>query len=238
MGCRLAAYIKGQNSKHKKHNKQRAEKLGYYVMTDGNGTFITLDKSTNKYVPIKGEKYAFKWDDRQKAVNIHKSSLSKKIRPMYSVEYRNDSDAIVNKKNLEQQSQITSAKFEGNAIDKLESMLQSVVAIIGGVDERFDELCDKLSEVDKKIVDIEHYIEFGKFNCYQGWICFKILQNLLQQRRQYKNEMEVINKIRCCKIESKEVDILKASIEQIKFKKYTPRAFKELFNGYCNQVSE
>ena len=143
-------------------------------MTDGNGTFITLDKSTNKYVPIKGEKYAFKWDDRQKAVNIHKSSLSKKIRPMYSVEYRNDSDAIVNKKNLEQQSQITSAKFEGNAIDKLESMLQSVVAIIGGVDERFDELCDKLSEVDKKIVDIEHYIEFGKFNCYQGFckICY------------------------------------------------------------------
>ena len=135
-------------------------------------------------------------------------------------------------------SNITGLPLEGNAIDKLESMLQSVVAIIGGVDERFDELCDKLSEVDKKIVDIEHYIEFGKFNCYQGWICFKILQNLLQQRRQYKNEMEVINKIRCCKIESKEVDILKASIEQIKFKKYTPRAFKELFNGYCNQGSE
>jgi hypothetical protein len=117
-------------------------------------------------------------------------------------------------------------------------MLQSVVTIIGGVDERFDELSSKLSVVDKKIVDIEHFIEFGKFNCYQGWICFKILQNLLQQRRQYKNEMEVIGKIRGCKIESKEVDILKASIEQIKFKKYTPRAFKELFNGYCNQSSE
>lgn len=207
-------------------------------MTDGNGTFITLDKSSNKYVPIKGEKYAFRWDDRQKAANVLKSSLSKKIKPMYSVEYRSGSDEIINKKNLEQQSQMTSQTFEGNAIDKLEAMLQSVVTIIGGVDERFDELSNKLSVVDKKIVDIEHCIEFGKFNCYQGWICFKILQNLFKQRRQYKNEMEVINKIRCCKIESKDIDILKASIEQIKFKKYTPRAFKELFNGYCNQDSQ
>lgn len=139
-------------------------------MTDGNDTFITLDKSTNKYVPIKGEKYAFRWDDRQKAVNIHKSSLSKKIRPMYSVEYRNESDAIVNKKNLEQQNLITSEKFEENAIDKLEAMLQSVVTIIGGVDERFDELSSKLSVVDKKIVDIEHFIEFGKFKFWVSWL--------------------------------------------------------------------
>lgn len=206
-------------------------------MTDGNGTFITLDKATNKYVSIKGEKYAYKWDDRQKAVNVHRSSLSKKIKPLFSVEFRSgNTEEIVNKKNLEQTNILQ--QIEGNSIDQLEAMLQSVVSIIGGVDERFDKLSDKLSVVDKKIVDVEHCIEFGKFNCYQGWICFKILQNLFQQRRQYKNEMEVINKIRNCKIESREVDILKASIEQIKFKKYTPRAFNELFNGYCNQGSE
>lgn len=89
----------------------------------------------------------------------------------------------------------------------------------------------KLSDVDKEISDIEHYIEFGKFNCYQGWLCFKMLQNLLQQRRQYKNEMQIITRMKESKISGDSIKALFEGVKELQNKVYTPRKFPELFKG-------
>lgn len=91
------------------------------------------------------------------------------------------------------------------------------------------ELQSELSMVDKKIFDVKHYIEFGNFNAYQGWMCFKMLQNLLRQRRNYKNEIEVIQLINQSFTNKNSFMALPQRISEIKNKCYTPRAVPELF---------
>ena len=103
--------------------------------------------------------------------------------------------------------------------------------VLSGSDTRKDELVAKLSEIDKEIVDIQHYIEFGKFNCYQGWMCFKMLQNTLRQRRKYKNEIAVLNLIKQCKFDKSSLEALSTTIADIQNKCYRPRAFPELFRA-------
>lgn len=119
---------------------------------------------------------------------------------------------------------------DGNIDDWLEKV-NTIMNVLSGSDTRKDELVAKLSEIDKEIVDIQHYIEFGKFNCYQGWMCFKMLQNTLQQRRKYKNEIAVLNLIKQCKFDKSSLEALSATIADIQNKCYRPRAFPELFSG-------
>ena len=70
-----------------------------------------------------------------------------------------------------------------NVVSRRLSLNFLTIDILSNSNERKEMLTLKLSDIDKEIVDIQHYIEFGKFNCYQGWMCFKMLQNALQQRR-------------------------------------------------------
>ena len=119
---------------------------------------------------------------------------------------------------------------DGNIDDWLEKV-NTIMNILSGSNTRKDGLVAKLSEIDKEIVDIQHYIEFGKFNCYQGWMCFKMLQNTLRQRRKYKNEIAVLNLIKQCKLDKSSLEDLSTTIADIQNKCYRPRAFPELFRG-------
>ena len=87
----------------------------------------------------------------------------------------------------------------------------------------------KLSEVDKEISDINHYIEFGKFNAYQGWLAFNMLRHRLRKRRKIKNELLVIQQLGDSKITSSMLQAIKKSIAEMDNRKYIPRVLNELF---------
>lgn len=55
-----------------------------------------------------------------------------------------------------------------------------------------DDLNKQLSQMDKLICDLEHEIEFGKFDVFRGYKKFKQLQDSLNNRRNIKNEWELI----------------------------------------------
>lgn len=202
--------------------------MGFYVLSNGDGTYIT--QSGGKYVQIRSFNQAMKFTDLAKAMNILNSSISKSIRSHYIPEFH-ETEEIVNRNSTDKQNEICFRAIDHGELADWQEKIQQLVELFGGTENRYSELSTKLSDVDKEITDIEHYIEFGKFNCYQGWLCFKMLQNLLQQRRQYKNEMQLITKMKESKISGNSIKALFEGVKEIQNKLYTPRKFPELFKG-------
>ena len=201
--------------------------MGFYVLSNGEGTYIT--QSGGKYVQIRSFNKAMRFADLKRAMNILNSSISKSIRSHYIPEFHETSEQI-DKSSVDKQNEICFRAIENSEISEWQDRIKELLELFGGTDERFSELTNKLSNVDKEITDVQHYIEFGQFNCYQGWLCFKMLQNLLQQRRQYKNEIQVIQRIKECKISKSSIDTLSTVVSDIQNKLYTPRKFPELFS--------
>lgn len=200
-----------------------------YVITNGEGSYIHKDSTSGKYVPIRSFKKATQWDSIIKANGILHNSISKNIRDSYAVQiidtYKTAEDKVANTQN-----DIYCRNTTDDDLDQLLSKINTIVDVVSSSDARQQELNGKLSNVDKEIVDIEHYIEFGNFNAYQGWMCFKMLQNLLKQRRRCKNEMQVLNLIKQCRFDKNSLIALSQTLSNIQNKCYVPRALPELFN--------
>lgn len=90
------------------------------------------------------------------------------------------------------------------------------------------QLIHELSVADQKITDIYHYIEFHPLNACQGYKMAKLLQDTLKERREIKNELEILGQIYGFNLKS----IANGKLEKAsktKQKKYKPRILKELF---------
>lgn len=100
--------------------------------------------------------------------------------------------------------------------------MANVGKIIEKTYEQLDDTCktcsSRLSEVDKEISDIYHYIEFSNLDAYRGWKAYKLLKDKLKERREIKDDYEAAIRIR---------KSIKAKVKQINHekatKKYTPR---------------
>lgn len=204
--------------------------MGVYVITNGEGSYIHRDEASGKYVPIRSFSKATQWDSIVKANGILNNSIAKNIRSGYAVQLV-DTEKTVVKENTDVQNDICFRNILDDNIEEWLSKINTIMDVMSGSDARQQELNGKLSEIDKEIVDVEHYIEFGKFNAYQGWMCFKMLQNFLKQRRKYKNEMQVLNLIKQCRFDRNSLTALAKTISDIQNKCYTPRAFPELFRS-------
>ena len=64
------------------------------------------------------------------------------------------------------------------------------------IKEEWTNLHNKLSLTDKKISDIEHYIELSlPLNASQGYNLYKMLKEVLCERRDVKNQIDELRKI-------------------------------------------
>lgn len=205
--------------------------MAYYVLTDGEDHFIRRDDKTQRYVEIGGLPYATKWDNKITPTNILRSSINKEIRPRYHTELIKDSVAMASA--IENINHDVPANPDGQMLDKVIDewigKINEVKAIMSVAGQRRELLYDDISAIDKKIVDMEHYIEFGNFNAYQGWICFKTLQEFLRQRRVYKNEIGVLDIIGRSALNDNSLNKLTEVIKDSACKLYNPRAIPELF---------
>ena len=143
-----------------------------------------------------------------------------------------DTTETVEKQTIEdRQKEITFRPIEDDNIKDWLEKINTIRDVLSGSSSRKDELLGKLSEVDREISDINHYIEFGNYNACQGWRCFKMLQTLLRQRRKYKNEIQVLQMIKECKFDNDSISSLSEKIAEVSNKLYHPRAFPELFKS-------
>lgn len=215
--------------------------MSYYVLTDGHGSYIRRDNYSLKYVPVRNSTMAEKFDQRVKAANVLKNAIPKKIRSQYSI--LELSEGQTNEVHPSQLKELEKRQNDKNKIvkliaarpipndqnDKWRSGLSDLVEFISDAETRKKELVSQLSEVDKEITDINHYIEFGKFNAYQGWLAFSMLRNSLRKRRKIKDELRVIVELGSCKITSGMLADINKAITELGNRKYVPRVLKELF---------
>lgn len=70
--------------------------------------------------------------------------------------------------------------------------LKSAINTLNKVDEYKDSLVDKLSEQDKRLSDLEHYIEENKLSTNQ---CYRMIKEIKKQRgirRKIKNDYTIL----------------------------------------------
>ena len=211
----------------------------FYVITDGHGSYIRKDEFSGKYVHVRNASFAERFEQRCKAANVLKNAIGKNIRSKYKVVDIEEETAPIRLTVREVNSTsnkdqvvktIASEKPAESQTEKWVSGAETLTEFVMDAEKRKEELVGLLSEVDKEISDINHYIEFGKFNAYQGWLAFTMLQNRLRKRRKIKDELSVINQLGECKITSDMMIDIKNAIAELGNRKYAPRVLTQLFD--------
>lgn len=206
-----------------------------YMLTDGNGMYIKKDKDGN-YIPVENQAHGEMWTQKLKAKNILLSCINKNLRDRYKVvEVEFGTDVVLVKPeemsmpNDTVAKQIIDLPIEENNLPNLAADIESFARFVQNAEHRATELSNKLSDVDKEISDIHHYIEFGNFNAYQGWLAFRMLKGRLQQRRKIKDELHILNQLGDCKVGSSALYNVMASVSKLNTRVYQPRMLTELF---------
>ena len=98
---------------------------------------------------------------------------------------------------------------------------------MSNLEKEEDNLSEKLSEIDMVLQDLMHYAEFNNLNAADGYKTYKMIHNARLQRREIKNQLEVL----WYAMEMTEESMVKAEnrIESQEKKRYSPRALPELF---------
>lgn len=86
----------------------------------------------------------------------------------------------------------------------------------------------KLQEVENKIQDVLHAIEFNSYNARDGYKIYKLLHDLRLERRKYKDEI-FIRELIDDNIRSADWGKFKSRVEGVKNRKYNAREMEELF---------
>lgn len=109
----------------------------------------------------------------------------------------------------------------------------NLVETVNIIREVSRELNEQLSTLDKTIIDLQHEIEFGKFDVFRGYKKLKQLQDVLIERREVKNEWELIQPLirYTGNLEDKVNEIHNIIIEKEskhEYRQYTPRVLKNI----------
>lgn len=205
-----------------------------YYLGDKNGYYLRRDAAGN-FVPVKNILLADWWEQSSKAANILGSCVNKNLRSRYKVKAVEESisqNSIIKtsvKPKEEFTRSIAKELIEEGETDKWVNGIEVMKNFIEDSEGRKDELTEALSEVDKEISDINHYIEFGKFNAYQGYLAFDMLKQRLMKRRKIKNELTVLFQLGECKITSDKLENIQRAISELDNRKYQPRVLIDLF---------
>lgn len=199
-----------------------------YVITNGE-YYIRKDDKTNKYVPVHSLKYALQFESEMQAKAILKNSISKSVKQGYFVKTLEFASTIT--VNQDKQRELCAKEVQQANVADFADKVKNIAKVLSHAQARKAELLSKLSDIDKQVVDIEHYIEFGKFNACQGFMAFKMLQNALRQRREYKNEIEMLVQVEECQLNVMAIAKFANKISDIENKVYSPRVLPELFES-------
>lgn len=122
-------------------------------------------------------------------------------------------------------------------IEQFNEMLAQVNSFIMDVPNRIKELKEDISYQQNMIVDIQHFIEFSNLNASQGYKVHAKLKQVLNTRRELKEELEYLESIgqqakQCLKKDNALTPVAHAIRDKkqtINSRVYTPRILADLF---------
>lgn len=86
----------------------------------------------------------------------------------------------------------------------------------------------KLQEVENKIQDVLHAIEFNSYNARDGYKIYKLLHDLRLERRKYKDE-QIIADVMKSGFANSNWELVRSRVDDLKDRKYHVREMEELF---------
>ena len=86
----------------------------------------------------------------------------------------------------------------------------------------------KLQEVENKIQDVLHAIEFNSYNARDGYKIYKLLHDLRLERRKYKDE-QIIADVMKSGFAGSNWELVRTRVDDLKDRQYHVRNLEELF---------
>lgn len=201
--------------------------LAQYVITDGT-RWIMRDRK-GKYVPTSNEALADVFGNKE-ANSVYQNNLSKALKSVFHVEKIDKPPALIKQISHEE---VKSNTETVSVAENIQYWVDKVSGLNGLATEalhRKEELINQLSEVDKELCDINHYIEFCNLNAAQGYKAYKMIKDRRVKRRSIKNELEVLNMILGKKLSESVTNEITNAVSRMDKRIYEPRVLNELFD--------
>ena len=185
-----------------------------------NNKYYLMQNAIKQFVPTTELNEAFQFIDKTKADNAL-ANLPKQMRNLgYFV----------------QQIDAPSKPLEIDGFDKSELVnYDSALAQIGSFCDLHDQLVArapwveyKLQEVENKIQDVLHAIEFNSYNARDGYKIYKMLHDLRVERRKYKDE-QIIADVMKSGFAGSNWELVRTRVDDLKDRQYHVRNLEELF---------
>lgn len=201
--------------------------MAQYVITDGS-RWIMKDKN-GKFVPTSCEPLADVFGNKE-VNSVYQNNLPKALKSVFHIEKIDKPPKLV--------KQITHAEVQENTetvsvAENIQYWVEKISGLNGLVAEalhRKEELINQLSQVDKELSDINHYIEFVNLNAAQGYKAYKMIKERRIKRRSIKNELEILSIILGKKISDSVTDEIQTAVSGMDGRRYEPRVMNELFD--------
>lgn len=185
-----------------------------------NNKYYLMQNAIKQFVPTTELNEAFQFIDKIKAENAL-ANLPKQTRNLgYFVIQISNTDKPVD---FDQFTDIELVNYD------------SALAQIGSFCDLHDQLVarapwidHKLTEVDNKIQDVLHAIEFNSYNARDGYKIYKLLHDLRLERRKYKDEI-FIRELIDDNIHSADWGKFRSRVKDVKDRQYHVREMEELF---------
>ena len=185
-----------------------------------NQKYYLMQNAIKQFVPTPELNEAFQFNDKTKAEN----ALSNLPKQMRNLGY------------FLQQVDAPSKPLEIDGFDKSELVnYDSALAQIGSFCDLHDQLVAratwveyKLQEVEDKIQDVLHAIEFNSYNARDGYKIYKLLHDLRIERRKYKDE-QIIADVMKSGFAGSNWELVRTRVDDLKDRQYHVREMEELF---------
>lgn len=185
-----------------------------------NQKYYLMHNAIGQWIPTSELFESFQFNDKTKAENAL-SNLPKQMRNLgYFV----------------QKVDVPSKPVDFDGFDNSELIdYNSALAQIGSFCDLHDQLIAratwveyKLQEVENKIQDVLHAIEFNSYNARDGYKIYKLLHDLRLERRKYKDE-QIIADVMKSGFAGSNWELVRTRVEDLKDRQYHVREMEELF---------
>lgn len=185
-----------------------------------NNKYYLMHNAIGQWIPTSELNEAFQFNDKTKAENAL-ANLPKQMRNLgYFVQ---QIDAPSKPVDFDQ--------FNNSNLVDYDSALEQIGTFCNLHDQlvaRTTWVEYKLQEVENKIQDVLHAIEFNSYNARDGYKIYKLLHDLRIERRKYKDE-QIIASVMKSGFANSNWELVRNKVDDLKDRKYHVREMEELF---------
>lgn len=203
-----------------------------YVITDANKAVWVNKDNSGAYSLTTDKGKALVFGSKIEADSVFKNNLSKLIKSkgvtVQTIKLQISGADTQNNAKMPVVESVSTPQEPFGSSKYIISVLSDAVAKLNC---RHMSLTEEQSKYDRKVTDIEHYIEFnsGKLNACDGYKAYKLLQDVLVERRKVKDELQMITMVRDKMAIPDDIASIDSKIKELESRRYEPRELKYLF---------